>query len=218
MRRTTPARSRIYFDAVAPHASRRLHHRPKCVHRALGLALLTETHDRVEHRQQDQQNPGAPLLDDQRHHSRNHKDDLHVAAVLIQEAPPTRPGLLLRQRIRPVDPQQLGRRRRRQPGRDVNAQRRRNVLCRTRIPPVVERLGVVVVLVCMSIVRSPFLASKRVLALRTRPLTLRHTCRVDPSPAERVDGSPTSRDVEQFDAADARRQGGIDDEVLAGRF
>ena len=53
------------LDPVAPHPGGRLHHRLERVHRALGLALLTQADDRVEHGQEHQQDAGAPLLDEQ---------------------------------------------------------------------------------------------------------------------------------------------------------
>ena len=95
--------------SVPPHPGGRLHHRFEGVHGAFRLALLPHPDHRVQHRQQYQQNRGAPLLDQQGHHRGGDQDDLHVAAVLPEEPAPARPGLLLRQRVRTVLGQQIRR-------------------------------------------------------------------------------------------------------------
>ena len=87
---------------VAADPRGRLDHRLERVHRALRLALLAQADDGVEHRDQDQQDARAPLLDRERHDRRGQQDDLHVAAVLLEEAPPTRHRRLRRQRVRAV--------------------------------------------------------------------------------------------------------------------
>jgi hypothetical protein len=107
--------------AAAPHPRGRLHHRLQGVHRALGLALLAQADDRVQQRQQDQQHRRAPLLDRQRHDGGGDQDDLHIAAVLVEEAPPRGRPLLLGQRVRAVRVQKRGRLIRGQPDRRIDA-------------------------------------------------------------------------------------------------
>ncbi|MER5694340.1 hypothetical protein ACWDBO_33735 [Streptomyces mirabilis] len=51
--------------ALMAGARRGFHHRLQGVHRALGLALLAQAHDRVQQGQDDQQDRGGPLLDEQ---------------------------------------------------------------------------------------------------------------------------------------------------------
>jgi hypothetical protein len=110
---------------------RRLHHRLQRVHGAFGLTLLPEAHDRVENRQHQQEHSSAPFLDQQRRDRRGGQDELHVAAVLVQEAQPTRLRLLLRKRVGPVRAQQLGGSFGTETARRVDVDRRRNVLGRT---------------------------------------------------------------------------------------
>ncbi len=103
------------LDPVAAHPGGGLHHRLERVHRALGLALLTQAGDRVDQAEQEQHDRGAPLLDQQRHHRRTDQDELHVAAVLAEQPSQPRRWLLLWKRVRAVPPQPLRRLRRRQP-------------------------------------------------------------------------------------------------------
>ena len=105
------------LDPVATHPRGLLRQRLQRVHRALGLALLAQADHGVDHRQQDQHGTGAPLADGERHHGGDEQDDLHVAAVLVEEAPPPRHRLLGRERVGPVLLQPLGGRRRGQAAR-----------------------------------------------------------------------------------------------------
>ena len=93
---------------VAAHSRGRLDHRLERVHRAFSLPLLPKPDDRVEHRDQNQQHPRAPLLDRQRHDRRGDEDDLHVAAVLPQEPLPARDRWFGRQSVGAVALEQLG--------------------------------------------------------------------------------------------------------------
>ncbi len=77
------------------HPGGDLHHRLERVHRTLGLALLSQTHHRVEEGERDEQDSGVPLADRSGHDRRADEDQLHVGAVLIEEAQPPRLGLLL---------------------------------------------------------------------------------------------------------------------------
>ena len=97
------------LGSVASDARGRLHHRLERVHRALRLALLAQADDGVEHRDHDQQDAGAPLLDRERHDRRAEQDHLHVAAVLVDESSPARDLRLDRQRVGAVALEQLGR-------------------------------------------------------------------------------------------------------------
>ena len=80
--------------------------------------------DGVHQGQHQQQDGGAPLLDQQGDDGRDEQDDLHVAAVLVEEPPPARLGLLLRQGVRAVGVQQLAGPRRGQAGGGIHLQRR----------------------------------------------------------------------------------------------
>jgi len=131
----------LCLGPVAAHPGGRLHHRLQGVHRAFGLALLPHPDHRVQHGQQDQQDPGAPLLDDQRHHGRHEQDDLHVRPVLVQKPAPARLGLLLRQRVRAVRGQQFGGPGGRQPGGHVHAKLGGDLFGRARIPVPAHRRG-----------------------------------------------------------------------------
>ena len=97
------------LGSVATDPSRRLDHRLQRVHRALGLALLTQAHDCVHHRDEKQQHRRAPLLDRQRDDRGAEQDHLHVAPVLLQEPLPARRRLLHGQRVRPMLGEQIGR-------------------------------------------------------------------------------------------------------------
>ena len=68
------------LDPVAAHARGLLRQRLQGVHRALGLALLAQADDGVDHRQQEQHGARAPLADGERHDGGDEQDDLHVGA------------------------------------------------------------------------------------------------------------------------------------------
>ena len=63
---TTSSAGICRLGPVAAHPRGLLRQRLQGVHRALGLALLTETDDGVEHGQQDQHGARAPLADGER--------------------------------------------------------------------------------------------------------------------------------------------------------
>jgi len=121
---------------IPPHPGGRLHHRFEGVHGAFGLALLPHADHRVQHRQQHQQDRGAPLLDQQGHDRGGDQDDLHVAAVLAEEPEPARLGFLLRQRIRAVRAQQFRRPRVRQPHGRIDPELSGNLIGRPRVPAI----------------------------------------------------------------------------------
>ena len=60
----------LRLGTVAAHARGRLHHRLERVHGALGLALLAQADDGVEHGEEEQHGARAPLADGQRRRRR----------------------------------------------------------------------------------------------------------------------------------------------------
>ena len=100
----------------------RLEHRLQGVHRALRLALLAHPAQRVERRDQQDDDAGRDLADHHRGDGCRDQDDLHVAPVLGQELLPAWRRLLGGKRVRPVLLQQLGGLRRGEPLGRVDAE------------------------------------------------------------------------------------------------
>ena len=110
------------LGAVAADAGGCLDHRLEGVHRALRLALLAQADRGVQDGDREHERGGAPLLDRERHDRCADQDDLHVAAVLVEEPPPAGHRLLLGQRVGAVLGQQFRRLDIREAGRRLDAE------------------------------------------------------------------------------------------------
>ena len=124
----------LEFGPTSPDPCRHLHHRLERVHGALRLALLTQAHDRVEEGECEEQDGGVPLADRRGHDGRADQDQLHVRAVLVDEAQPAWLGLLFGKRVGPACAQQCSRPFSAVTDRRVHAESRRHLSAGQRIP------------------------------------------------------------------------------------
>ena len=103
------------------------------------LPLLVHPQDRVEDRQQEQHEAGAPLLDRQAADAGDEQHDLHRVVVLADERAPAGLGLALGELVRPILLEPGGGLGGRQAVRRIDLQRGRDLVSRQLVPGVPRR-------------------------------------------------------------------------------